>query len=164
MRKDIEKLLRASDDSVGSYVPGDDWASFPYYELANSVEEVKAALQKATGVEFDRDGNAQDASFHDELRILSPESYLTNRVTVYIPEIGIRFSNFGRLFTIHSAFDKIPKKYPVQEIQEIVEAHGWIFIPADKLKEPYDGVNVRLRDYMGLGNKVTWWIRFFDYI
>ena len=109
MRQDIEKLLRASDDSVGFEVPGDDWTSFPYDEIAKSVKEVSMALGNGTGFEFERTGSVQDASFHDELSILSPESYLTNRVTVHIPEIGIRFSNFGRLFTIYSAFDKIPK-------------------------------------------------------
>jgi hypothetical protein len=152
-------MLDAHDDSEGCEVPGGDWSTFPHGSLAESVRSVQAALRGELNLSFDRDGNVQDASFHDELRVLHPESFRANGIVAFVSEIAIRFSNFGRLYTIHSAMPEMPTGYPLDRIRAVVERHGWTYVPADELQEIYDGKNRVLRD-----GRNTWWIRFFDYL
>jgi hypothetical protein len=159
MESVTRKLLDEHDDPQGCEVPGGDWSAFPYGALAESVRNVQAALRNELDLPFDRDGNVQDASFHDELRILHPSSFRANGVVALVSEIAIRFSNFGHLYTIHSAMPERLASYPVDRIRTVIERHGWTYVPADELEEVYDGKNGVLRD-----GRNTWWIRFFDYL
>jgi hypothetical protein len=88
--------------------------------------------------------------------VLHPDAFRANGVIAFIFAIAIRFSNFGRLFTIHG---NTLASYPVDAIRALVTRHGWTYVPADELDETYDGRNGALRD-----GRSTWWIRFFDYI
>lgn len=74
-------------------------------------------------------------------------------------EFAIRFSNFGQLFTVYSCLDPIPDRYDVPSILKFIQQHGWRYVPADELDVPYDGVNDVLKQA-----RITWWIRFFDYL
>jgi len=159
MQESVRKLLDGLDDPVGCEVPGGNWSRFPYATLAESVTRIQALLREELELAFDRDGNVQDASFHDELRILHPNSFRANSVVALAPEIAVRFSNFGRLYTIHSSFPDLLTKYPVDAIRALVERHGWVYVAADELDDVYDGKNQLLRDGTN-----TWWIRFFDYL
>ena len=154
----VRRLLEANDDPEGCEFPTGDPSS-PPGDLAESVRSIQRTLREDLNLPMELDGCVQDASFHDELRILHPTSDRGNGVVALFSEIAIRFSNFGRLYTIHSALPSIPARYPVDQIKAIVERHGWKYVPADQLEEVYDGRNKVLRD-----GRNTWWIRFFDYL
>ncbi|MDO9022288.1 MAG: hypothetical protein Q7V43_35515 [Myxococcales bacterium] len=159
MNPALRKVLDDSDDPEGCEVPGDNWAAFPYDELAASVGSIQETLRNELNLPFDRDGYVQDASFHDELRQLHPDSFRANGVVVLTPEIAVRFSNFGRLYTIYSAVPDTLTHYPLDRIRAVVELRGWRYVPADELGEIYDGKNRAFND-----GRTTWWIRFFDYL
>jgi hypothetical protein len=112
----LRSLLDTFDDPEGCEIPGGDWRSFPHQELSASVHQIQEELQSELGLSFDRDANVQDASFHDELRILLPESFRAKGVVAIVPEIALRFSNFGRLCSIYSAMPERLTHYPVERI------------------------------------------------
>ena len=155
----LHSLLLDRDNASGFEVPDEDWRAFPYQELANSVERIRERLLGEAGVSFTRDGNVQDASFHDELRVQVQQSGTIDRSVAAGPDFAIRFSNFGRLFTIWSGPTNDPGRYPTTLVLDIVREEGWTYVPAEQLDEVYDGLNERLRD-----GRTTWWIRFFDYL
>ena len=159
MNPAIRQLLDDSDDPEGSEVPGENWAAFPYDALAASVGNIQEVLRNELNLPLDRDGYVQGASFHDELRRLHPDSFRANGVVALTPEIAVRFSNFGRLYTIYSAVPDTLTHYPVDRIRAVVELQGWRYVPADELGEIYDGKNRAFN-----GGRITWWIRFFDYL
>ena len=77
----------------------------------------------------------------------------------HAPEIAIRFSSFGKLYTLFTSLDEFPPQYPVEKIHDVIQQHGWRFVDGEVLEVPYDGVNQSLRDW-----GVTWWVRYFDYL
>src|SRR5262245_8141205 len=158
MEAAVRSLLSQHDDPDGCEFPVGE-AAVPSGVLAESVREIQRALRDELAVSMDVDGCVQDASFHDELRILHPDSFRANGVIERVSEIAIRFSNFGRLCTIHSAIPSRLSRYPVDQIRRLVERHGWTYVPADQLDEVYDGQNEVLRN-----GRNTWWIRFLGYV
>lgn len=151
-----EKLLNA-DDPTGFEVPGDDWSKFPYDELQAEVDSIRLRVEQKLGLTLGKDGCVQDASFLDELWVLNPRSHQPNGVTCLIPDLGIRFSNFGKLYMIYSATNSL-ENYPVEEIKEIIDQVGWTFIEEELLNKEYDGINAQLH------GEITWRRRFFDYV
>lgn len=105
------------------------------------------------------DDRVEDASFHAELTVLHPEPFHLAGGSVYAPEIAIRFSNFGKLYSITSSMPELLARYPLGKMRALIEGHGWIYVPADQLDEVYDGKNAALRNGVN-----TWWLRFFDYL
>jgi len=150
-------ILNESDDE-GFEVPGDDWSKFHSEEFDRDICLIQVEIRNELQISFEKDGNVQDASFFDELRILNPSSNRSNGVVALVPDIAIRFSNFGRLFTIYSLTDSL-KRYPVDKLKELIGKHGWKFIDPADLDKPYDGKNDVLK-----GEKITWWVRYFDYL
>src|SRR3954453_19793987 len=104
----LRELLDQHDDAEGCEVPRGNSRAFPHGALARSVSKIRSALRSELGLSFDLDGNVQDASFHDELRVLHPQSLRAGGVVVIGAEIAIRFSHFGRLFTIYSGLPELP--------------------------------------------------------
>src|SRR6188768_1268378 len=125
MEAALRRLLDTFDDPEGCEIPGGDWPSFPREDLSASVRQIQEELRSELGLSFDRDANVQDASFHDELRILHPESFRANGVVAILPEIALRFSNFGRLCSIYSAMPDRLTHYPVERITTLLGRHGW---------------------------------------
>jgi hypothetical protein len=106
----VRTLLDEHDDLFGYEVPRNDWSAFPHRELSASVQTIQRALEDELGVAFQRDGDVQDASFHDELHVLDPRSFQESGVIAIIPEVALRFSNYGRLYTIYSLVpDALPR-------------------------------------------------------
>jgi len=133
-----------------------------YREQRASVGVIQEELRRRLGLDLDRDGCVQDASFYDELFVLTPEEDENRKQTGafhHYMEFAIRFSNFGGLFTVHSCIEPIPARYDVSAIRGIVEQHGWKYVPDDQLEVPYDGINETLKKA-----GITWWTRFFDYL
>lgn len=154
----MSDILALADDSDGFEVPNNDWSNFPWKELQRDVSAIHEEIEQNLGVNLQRDNSVQDASFFEELRVLNPSSYLSKGVIRLIPDIAIRFSNFGRLYTIYSATESLAD-YPVEGMRTIIDSHGWHFVSLTDLEKPYDGKNIKLREA-----KITWWVRFFDYL
>jgi hypothetical protein len=53
-------------------------------------------------------------------------------------------------------------KYLVARLAELLEQHGFQYIPAESLSERYDGKLKGLDQ--SVGSEATWWYRFFDYM
>lgn len=154
----MNPLLNSSDDEIGYEVPGNDWEKFPWEILSKEVAQIRLDILAELNLDMEADGNVQDASFLEELRIMHPSSYLPKGVTRITADIGIRFSNYGKLYTMYSSTGNI-ENYPVEELKKIIEAKDWKFIDASELELPYNGKNESLRKA-----KITWWVRFFDYL
>ena len=153
---EINKRLLEADDESGFYCPWEGSSTNPLREMSESITRIRDEIQNQLGLNLEIDGNVQDASFHEELRVLNPASYLSGRVTAIICDLGIRFSNFGRLYTIFSATESL-EKYPVDGIKGIVDKEGWFFVDPYELEATYYGKNKRMHG-------VSWWISYFDYL
>lgn len=151
----IKELLERYDDE-GFEVPGNNWQSHPYKELEASVLKVQAEIEARLGLKLKRDGQVQDASLHDQLFEQRKSSEASN---TYFQAFCVRFSNFGRLFTIGGVYPELLVEFPVDDVRSIAEEHGWNFVPAEALDEPYDGANRQLRE-----EGISWWDRYFDYL
>lgn len=75
---------------------------------------------------------------------------------------GIRFSNFGRLFTIHGFPQSYVGSFPVDEIIKLLEDMKFVYVPMEILELPYEGPNNvgRIAD----DQPPQWWDRYFSYI
>jgi hypothetical protein len=74
-------------------------------------------------------------------------------------EIAIRFSSFGKMATICTSLARSEwSAFPLQALAELLAEHGYIYVDAKALDEPYDG---KLK---GLHDRANWFVRFFDYL
>jgi len=161
MNPELRRILEAADDAVGTAGPVDTSCS-GYEADEDDIQYVLAAIRQHHGIEFERDGNVQDASFFEELYVLTSEARQARDEGggyAHLVEIGIRFSNFDKLFTVYSHLDSIPDRYDLASIIGLVSDRGWQYVPAEPLEVPYDGVNEVLRR-----SGIMWWHRFFDYL
>lgn len=123
------------------------------------VRELKPVVEAITARTFEVDEHVQDASFFTELASFvdarqSPSGGIVRHVV-----LAIRFSAFGRMFTIwHSR----PEEFAVdsalvQRVISAVQNAGYTYADAAELQSPYDGPNRHLAG-------VSWWERYFDYL
>jgi hypothetical protein len=159
MNPAVRALLDLHDDATGFEVPNEDWSAFPYQQLVDSVQAIQRELLEKLGLAFQRDGQVQDAAFHDELTILRSQEDGSSGVSASVLGLAIRFSNFGRLYTMRSVDSVTLNLYPVDAIRALVASQGWTYVADADLAEVYDGRNDALRD-----GRTTWWTRFFYYV
>lgn len=157
MNADIRKILEAADCDTGWEIPKDNWETFPYEDYISDIKLIQEKISEQLDVELKRDGSVQDASFIDQLFILDDSAFMGNGVIAHIYQFAIRFSNFGKLYTIYSHVESNLNESTVKQVMQIVEGYGWIYVPRKALKKPYDGKH---SGFIGQ----EWWIRFFDYI
>ena len=117
------------------------------------------ALSSALGLDLQVETGTriQDASFHSQVLIpLARECYAM-----------VRFSNFGDMVSIGlSQAGEMMPEVPLDHIQqtmlrtilEVLEKHGYVYVPAEVLLQPYTGQH---RGVTGIRN---WWIRYFDWV
>lgn len=86
----------------------------------------------------------QDASFHSQIDLCIKDS---------VPDVGIRFSNFGNMVTILN--EEILPKNKFDEILNLFESEDYCYIPEAVLGVHYDG---KLENFEG-----SWFTRFFDF-
>src|SRR5207245_2128784 len=108
------------------------------------VDSLVAELESITGHQLDVDRNVQDASFLTDVGLLDYRYY--NRATksgaiYYI--FSFRFSNFGRLFTLHGGeWEKRFDELNLRACCDLILSRGFVYVASDDLDTAYDGVNV----------------------
>lgn len=155
----VHQKLMSADCDKGWECPKNDWKNHDWAVYQLEITAIQKNIRSQLNIEFARDGNVQDASYYDELFIWSPDAVRIGDMSVHLLEIGIRFSNFGKLYTIHSTLASNVQKYDIDALQKIVDKYGWTFVPAFELDSPYDGIHQGFKE-----SNASWWIRFFDYI
>lgn len=159
MDRAVHEILNAADHLNEWEFPSDD-----NVDLWPVIDTLVPELEAVTGLALDVDRNVQDASFMTDIGLLNDRYY--NRITgtgaIYYV-FAFRFSNFGRLFTLHGGewqprFDELN----LGRCVELIRSRGFVYIAADDLDSAYDGSNGI--DNPISGSPLTWWIRFFDYI
>lgn len=128
--------------------------AYPSDETAMVRHDFKPACQ-TLNKRFDLNLSSlisQDSSFY---------GYLTqNKGNEYT--FAIRFSNFGRLFTIDGSPQSYVNSFPVDEIIKLLEDMKFVYVPMEILELPYEGPNrvVRMKN---LNEYPRWWDRYFSY-
>lgn len=154
MDERIHELLLSNDNPTDwEYPQGFDWA-----EGWRSVRQFQTAAEALLGQRLSVDDQVQDASFFGELFVFE-DGAVRPHVTEMVFKLAIRFSSFGRMATIHTNSARSDLgRYPVDRLATLLDEHGFVYIPAEALTEPYDGV------LPNVPADFTWWLRFFDYM
>ncbi len=117
-------------------------------------------LEGITGQTLEIDDNVQDASFFTDLFIRDKEAVAEGSLRILRNTVlAIRFSSFGRLFTVWSACRDERQLAPnlTDQVIQFVASKGNTYVDGDSLEETYSGANPHLQG-------VTWGIRFFNYL
>jgi len=156
MNKEIHSYLLSVDEKGNWEYPKDGRWDIPFSE----VESIKPELERITGVTLDIDKNVQDASFLTDLGLLDDRYFDRKKGVGSLSYMfSIRFSNFGRMFTvIGTEWPENNEKYNLDKVIEFLIEKGYKYIPEVELSEPYDGVNEPFEP------NLTWWIRYFEYL
>lgn len=151
-------LLRA--DRVGEWeIPADVPDNFRLEVLS-----LAPSLESIVGQKLDVDRNVQDASFVTDIGLLDDREYDRRSDTGSLCYIfAVRFSYFGRLFTLHGdewkeRFDE----FELGNVKEFLSSREFVYVCSDELDAPYDGLNSPENPISG--EPITWWRRFFDYL
>lgn len=150
MKEETLTKLHSADNQT-------EWESpfgFNWDEAISRVRRLKPEIEQLVGRPFEIDENVQDASFFTDLSLHTPSAKPNFIDTV----LAVRFSAFGNLFTVWSACssEQLPPSV-VEQVIKTTENHGFIYVNADELNEPYTGQHEGFKT-------MSWWIRFFDYI
>lgn len=158
MEDSLKKFLLSVDDVEECEAP----KTFDVIKEMKKVKKIKSQIEKIIGCNLELDEWVQDASFFTELHIIEEsqkerKGKMESYVGLY--NLSVRFSSFGNMVTMFSNNGvDIYNTYPINEIVALLEDNKYVFIRAESLDEPYDGMNKYITD------KDTWWIRYFDYI
>ena len=153
------EILTAADRLNEWEFPSDDNVN-----LWPLVDPLVSELEAIIGHKLDVDRNIQDASFMTDVGLLDDRYYdRASRTGAICYVFSFRFSNFGRLFTLHGGewkrkFDELN----LGQCVELIQSCGFVYVAADDLDAAYDGINGA--DNPISGAPLTWWTRFFDYI
>ena len=137
-------LLRRHDDPVRWEQPADFDYTRAMQRFRRFAEELTSLLNKP--IEIETESHIQDASFHSQIRVpVRGDEFVL-----------VRFSNFGDMVTFEEEVD-VPDHLR-QALLGMFEKHGYVYVPADVLGEPYSGSNP------GVTGIRDWWIRYFDWV
>ena len=159
MDRKTQEILIAADRFQEWEFPSDDKT-----DLWPIVDALVPKLEALTGHSLDVDRNVQDASFLTDVGLLDYRFYnrATSSGTIFYV-FSFRFSNFGRLFTLWGGeWEKRFDELGLGECLDLIRSHGFVYVAADELDAPYDGVNGANKPISG--RPLSWWIRYFDYI
>jgi hypothetical protein len=131
----IRQILSQHDSAThAEYPPDFDWRA----SMA-AVKALKPHAEQILGQPLKLDDQVQDASFFAELFVFEDGAVGPNGGTALVYKIAIRFSNFGKMATVHTnSVASDLHQYPVDQLAELLERHGFRYIPAEALGEPYD--------------------------
>lgn len=159
------ELLRQHDDPVGVERPTD----FDEDQLREQVTRLAQTLEHRFGVIAAEVGppSIQDATFFANLRI-EPGA------TVSGHGLWVRISNFGHLA---SAGATNPGVYGDEDLAQhtdekewsdlldAIQSDGFEYVAEEHLWPDYDGQNEYVKAfYRETRGRLTWWVRFFDWV
>ncbi|MEO7296613.1 MAG: hypothetical protein ABIZ57_10760 [Candidatus Limnocylindria bacterium] len=162
---DVGELLRGLDDPVAVERPSD----FDDAGERGRAQRFAAALREKFGVVEAEIGppKIQDASFFAHFAV-PPEQSASGH------GLWVRVSNFGRLA---SAGAQLPGAHGNEDLADLVDSaewetllallseHAYRYVSQDQLFTEYDGQNGPLiHFYRETRGRLSWWIRFFDWI
>jgi hypothetical protein len=155
-RMDLDTLRRlravdAANPGCLEYPDGFNWPD----ELAQ-VRALAPIVERITGRTFQVDTQVQDASFLTDLATYDVVQR-PGRHTELIAVLAVRFSTFGRLFTIWWSTATPLDPVVVTQVIDAVGERGYVYIDNDALGAAYTGIEPRLEG-------TSWRIRFFDYL
>ncbi|MEM6427645.1 MAG: hypothetical protein AAF708_00285 [Deinococcota bacterium] len=115
------------------------------FELARDAIDKRLELKLKSTV-------TQDASFYGDLK----------KVKDYDHWFSMRFSYFGRLFTVRGTPQSYLDSLPLTEIINLLEDMKFVYVPMEILELPYEGPNKvwRIAD----DQPPQWWDRYFSYV
>ena len=159
MDSTTHEILTAADRLDEWEFPADD-----NVDLWPVVDSLVPELEAVTRHKLDVDRNVQDASFMTDVGLLDDRynDRTTGAGAIYYV-FSFRFSNFGRLFTLHGGeWEQRFNELNLDRCVSLIRSRGFVYVAADDLDTAYDGINGA--DNPISGTALTWWIRFFDYI
>lgn len=157
MKPETKRILLSADEKG-------HWEFPPRSAVGTTMEEIDAMLpelESVFGLKLDVDRNVQDASFITDVGYLDDRYFDREKGSGALSYLFcFRFSNFGKLFTLFgSDLDEgSDTSAKVATAKQYIDSQGFVFVDADELEEIYDGKNEPF------DGKLTWWIRFFDYL
>lgn len=157
--------IRRWDDPVSVEVPADFDEAAERARAEALVDDLAANLGEVTAEVGPP--NIQDATFFATL----PVSVERDSHEV---QIWVRLSNFGRLATagvdnpgLHDdeELHRLVDRGDWQTALRLLDEHGYSFIRKQSLWRDYDGQNRWLKEfYQDSRARLTWWIRYFDWV
>lgn len=151
------QLLLDADDRHNVEAPD----TFDYQHELARVRALQPIVEQAVGQQFELDTNVQDASFFTELVIREQDAqYHPMLGQAFYTIFAVRFSAFGNLFTVwgNSPTNQVNKEL-ISKVISIAQEHGFVYIDAVSLDEPYSGESTTFMEDVRVP---TWWGRFFD--
>jgi hypothetical protein len=146
MRPALLELLLQADDAARTEHP----RSFDRAAAVREVQELARGVSALAGHDLAVGAHVEDASFFADLSAFDPPTR-----GISDPVLIVRFSAFGRLFTVMKG--RVPDQ-DIERIVVLVESAGWKYVPYDEVDGvPYSGPNPHLRGR-------SWAVRFFDYL
>lgn len=150
-REQYLSLLREHDDPVNWEVPG-GWENYDYLtarrRFLHFADDIEKAL--ASKCEVESGSMIQDASFIGQIN-------LPNKCSKEPEYRGfLRISHFGSFAAFSD--DEELKPDCLDKIKDVIEKHGYVYIPLEILAGPYSGRNT------GVTGIPNWVIRYFDYV
>ncbi|MHB9089338.1 MAG: hypothetical protein ACYC5A_08985, partial [Thermoleophilia bacterium] len=146
---ETKKLLLLHDEDQAWEFP----SHFDADDMEKRARKVHSELCSHFGkLEFEDWIDNQDASFGLAI-IFKPYEKKTSSI---MQQPVIRFSNFGNFatFTLEELLPENARRIIIDSLNH----NGFIFIDAEEIDEPYDGV-------MAPNESIsTWWIRYFDWL
>jgi hypothetical protein len=146
--------LKAADNVDGDVYAPSTLTGEAYFELEQKIQVVKQEIEALIGRELVFAG-LQDTSCIEELN-LHHHMVTSGPLGPWLDvEFNIRFSNFSNFVAIVENPNFKSISHPIKKVIEILESHGFVYIPNDILELEYKG---RYRDLL---DEPTWWDRFF---
>ena len=100
MRKELHDFLISVDEKDNWYFPKNDKVT--YEEIWEKMEKAKRLIEEKLKIKIDVDKSVQDASFTTDLGLLDESWYdRKTRTGALVYKFAFRFSNFGKMFTLH---------------------------------------------------------------
>jgi hypothetical protein len=143
----LDDLIAADDPVHFECPPGFDRAA----ELAR-VAAVREPLERLTGYRLEQEMEIEGASFFTDLAARDPLPQRRPGLGPIVETfLNVRFSAFGRFFTVGSSSSVCPLSDQVRaEVVECVCKHGYVHVPDALLALSHP----RFR---------AWWYRYFDH-
>jgi hypothetical protein len=154
MDLDTLRLLRRTDADNLDRVEHPE--SYDWSGAMAQVRELIPIVEHLTGRTFAVDEQVQDASYLTDLATYDVVKR-PGKHTELVAVLAIRFSNFGRMFTVWwNTSTPLPAE-TVSRVIDVVRERGYLYVDSAALDASYSGGNPRWKG-------VSWYTRFFSYV